>query len=33
MGLLEIGIIKGHASKLLGLRYDSPVTILFEDSE
>jgi S-adenosylmethionine hydrolase len=30
-GLLEIGIYKGNASELLGLRYDSPVNILFED--
>ncbi len=29
--LLEIGIYKGNASQLLGLQYDSPVTILFED--
>jgi S-adenosylmethionine hydrolase len=33
LGLLEIGINKGNASKLLGLRYDSPVNILFEDPE
>jgi S-adenosyl-L-methionine hydrolase (adenosine-forming) len=28
---LEIGIYKGNASELLGLGYDSTVTILFED--
>lgn len=33
LGLLEIGINKGNASKLLGLRYDSPVNIIFDDSE
>lgn len=32
LGLLEIGINKGNASKLLGLRYDSPVNIIFDDS-
>ena len=31
LGLLEIGINKGNASKLLGLKYDSPVNIIFED--
>lgn len=31
LGLLEIGINKGNASKLLGLRYDSPVNIIFEE--
>jgi S-adenosylmethionine hydrolase len=33
LGLLEIGINKGNASKLLGLRYDSPVNIIFDDNE
>lgn len=32
LGLLEIGINKGNASELLGLKYDSPVSILFEDA-
>jgi hypothetical protein len=31
--LLEIGINKGNASKLLGLKYDSPVSILFDDPD
>jgi len=31
LSLLEIGIYKGHASELLGLNYDSVVTIIFED--
>jgi S-adenosylmethionine hydrolase len=31
LGLLEIGINKGNASELLGLRYDSPVNIIFEE--
>jgi hypothetical protein len=31
MGLLEVGINKGNASELLGLKYDSPVSIVFED--
>ena len=31
LGLLEIGINKGHAAQLLGLRFDSPVKIIFED--
>jgi S-adenosyl-L-methionine hydrolase (adenosine-forming) len=31
LGLLEIGMYKGHASELLGLRYDSPVNILFDE--
>ena len=31
LGLLEIGINKGNASRLLGLRYDSPVNIIFDD--
>jgi S-adenosylmethionine hydrolase len=33
MGLLEIGINKGNASKLLGLNYDSPVSIIFDETE
>jgi len=32
LGLLEIGINKGNAAKLLGLKYDSQVSIIFEDS-
>ncbi len=31
LGLLEIGINKGNASELLGLKYDSPVNIDFEE--
>ena len=31
LGLLEIGIYKGNASELLGLSYDSPVNVLFEE--
>lgn len=31
LGLLEIGINKGNATKLLGLKDDSPVSILFDD--
>lgn len=31
LGLLEIGINKGNASELLGLGYDQPVSIIFED--
>lgn len=31
LGLLEIGIYKGNASELLGLRYDSMVNISFEE--
>lgn len=31
LGLLEIGINKGNASRLLGLNYDSAVSIIFED--
>jgi len=31
LGLLEIGINKGNAAELLGLKYDSPVNILFEE--
>ncbi len=30
-GLLEIGIYKGNASELLGLGYDSPVNVLFDE--
>ena len=30
-GVLEIGIYKGNASELLGLSYDSPVNIIFEE--
>jgi S-adenosylmethionine hydrolase len=32
LGLLEIGINKGNASELLGLGYDSPVLIQFEEN-
>lgn len=31
LGLLEIGIYKGNASELLGLSYDSPVNISFDE--
>jgi len=31
MNLLEVGINNGHAAQLLGLDYDSPVIISFED--
>jgi S-adenosylmethionine hydrolase len=31
LNLLEIGIYKGNASSLLGLHYDSPVSIIFEE--
>jgi S-adenosyl-L-methionine hydrolase (adenosine-forming) len=31
LNLLEIGIYKGNASALLGLHYDSPVSIIFEE--
>jgi S-adenosylmethionine hydrolase len=31
LGLLEIGIYKGNAAELLGLGYDSPVNIIFEE--
>ncbi|HZY82744.1 MAG TPA: SAM-dependent chlorinase/fluorinase [Cyclobacteriaceae bacterium] len=31
LNLLEIGIYKGNASALLGLHYDSPVMIIFEE--
>lgn len=31
LGLLEIGINKGNASELLGLKYDSTVNIFFEE--
>jgi S-adenosylmethionine hydrolase len=30
LGLLEFGINKGHASELMGLKFDSPVRITFE---
>lgn len=30
-GLLEIGVYKGDASRLLGLQADSPVNIIFQD--
>ncbi len=30
-GLLEIGIYKGNANELLGLGYDSPVNVLFDE--
>ncbi len=33
LGLLEIGINKGNASDLLGLKYDHPVSIIFDDEE
>jgi len=31
MGLLEVGINKGNASELMGLQFDSPVKITFEE--
>ncbi|MCW5911154.1 MAG: SAM-dependent chlorinase/fluorinase [Cyclobacteriaceae bacterium] len=31
LGFLEIGIFKGNASELLGLQYDSPVNITFDE--
>lgn len=31
LNVLEIGIYKGNASTLLGLQYDSPVSIIFEE--
>ncbi len=31
LGLLEIGIYKGRANELLGMEYDSAVSILFEE--
>lgn len=31
LGLLEIGIYKGNANELLGLDYDSPINITFDD--
>ena len=31
MGLLEVGINKGNASELMGLQFDSPVKISFEE--
>jgi S-adenosylmethionine hydrolase len=33
LGLLEIGINKGNASELMGLGFDSPVVINFEESQ
>lgn len=33
LGFLEIGLNKGNASKLLGLKYDSPVSIIFDDPD
>lgn len=32
LGLLEIGVYKGNASELLGLKYDSPVNILLDET-
>jgi S-adenosylmethionine hydrolase len=32
-GLLEVGINKGNASQLLGMRYDSQVNIIFDPDE
>lgn len=32
-GKLEIGLKRGHASDLLGLGYDSPIHIIFEEEE
>lgn len=31
LGLMEIGMYKGNASELLGLKHDSPVNITFEE--
>ena len=31
LGFLEIGIYKGNASELLGLTYDSPINIMFDE--
>ena len=31
LGVLEIGIYQGNASELLGLSYDSPVNVLFDE--
>jgi len=31
LGLLEIGIYKGNANELLGLEYDSPISITFDE--
>jgi S-adenosylmethionine hydrolase len=31
LGVLEIGIYKGNANELLGLSYDSPVNIIFDE--
>ncbi len=33
LDLLEIGISRGNASQLLGLKYDSPVNIIFDPDE
>jgi S-adenosyl-L-methionine hydrolase (adenosine-forming) len=33
LGLLEIGINKGNAARLLGLKYDSPVSIIFDEAD
>jgi S-adenosylmethionine hydrolase len=30
LGLLEIGVYKGNASELFGLKYDSPINIIFD---
>lgn len=29
LGLLEVSIMQGHAAKLLGMKYDSPITVSF----
>jgi hypothetical protein len=31
LGLLEIGIYKGNANELMGLSYDSPINIIFDE--
>ena len=31
LGVLEIGIYKGNASGLLGMKYDSPVNVIFDE--
>jgi S-adenosyl-L-methionine hydrolase (adenosine-forming) len=31
LGLLEIGIYQGNASELLGMSYDSPVNVIFDE--
>lgn len=33
LGLLEVGIYKGIANELLGLSYDSPVNIIFDEGQ